>query len=171
MEIICELNDETVLGTGGRSGAMPRYTARAIVKDRKGRYAVMYARKFSLYSLPGGGIEEGESPTEALKREVFEETGCVCDRITELGIINENRASLDFTQCSYYYIAEVSEQAVAPALTEGEIKSGTSVEWHSFEEAVELISAPKHTTVQRKYLQARDLAALNEYKKRFKEGA
>ncbi len=169
MDVICELNDENVLGTGGRSGAVPRCTARAVLKNREGKYAVMHARRFDLYSLPGGGIEEGESPVEALRREVLEETGCECSNITELGIVKENRASLDFTQISYYYVVETLAVTLTPELTRGEKLNGTSVHWCGLEEVVRLISSPEHTTVQRKYLQARDVAALNEYRKRFTE--
>ena len=60
MELICELNDRIILGTEGLSAKAPRVTARAIVKNQDGLYAVMYADKFKLHSLPGGGVEDGE---------------------------------------------------------------------------------------------------------------
>lgn len=64
----------------------------------------MYAEKFGLHSLPGGGIEDGEDALTALCREVYEETGYVSDEIQELGIVAENRASLDYTQINYYFV-------------------------------------------------------------------
>ena len=60
MKQICELNDRIILGTDGMSTKAPRITARAIVKNQDGLYAVMYADKFKLHSLPGGGVEDGE---------------------------------------------------------------------------------------------------------------
>ena len=60
MKQIFELNDKIVLGTEGLSTKAPRFTARAIVKNQDGLYAVMYADKFKLHSLPGGGVEDGE---------------------------------------------------------------------------------------------------------------
>ena len=90
MKQICELNDRIVLGTEGLSAKAPRITARAIVRNQSGLYAVMYAEKWGLHSLPGGGVEDGEDVRTALRREVYEETGCVCDEIQELGIVSEN---------------------------------------------------------------------------------
>ena len=104
MKQICELNDKIILGTEGMSTKAARITARAIVKNQDGRYAVMYADKFKLHCLPGGGVEDGEDVLTALRREVYEETGCVCDEIQELGIVAENRASLDYTQINYYFV-------------------------------------------------------------------
>ena len=104
MRLICELNDKIILGQDGLSDKAPRLTARAIVRNQVGLYAVMYSDKFKLHSLPGGGVEEGEDVLTALCREVYEETGCVCDEIKELGIVEENRASLDYTQIDYYYV-------------------------------------------------------------------
>lgn len=60
MKLLCELNDKIVLGLDGMSHKPPRLTARAIVKNQDGLYAVMYSDKFKLHSLPGGGVENGE---------------------------------------------------------------------------------------------------------------
>ncbi len=59
MKQLCELNDKILLGQDGRSCKSPRLTARAIVKNQDGLFAVMYSDKFKLYSLPGGGVEDG----------------------------------------------------------------------------------------------------------------
>ena len=96
MKLISTITDKEILGTAGLSTAKPRYTARAILKNKDGKYAVMYSRKFNLHSLPGGGVDEGEDIISALKREILEETGCLCDDIKELGYVSENRFHCDF---------------------------------------------------------------------------
>ena len=163
MQLICELNDKIILGQDGRSDRAPRLTARAIVRNQDGLYAVMYADKFKLYNLPGGGVEDGENVLTALRREVYEETGCVCDEIKELGIVAENRASLDYTQINYYYVVTTTHQPGEIHLTESEQASSTVVQWHSFDEMVRLITEQEFDRVQGKYLKARDVAALREY--------
>ena len=163
MKLLCELNDKIVLGLDGMSDKPPRMTARGIVKNNDGLYAVMYAEKFGLYSLPGGGIEDEEDAVTTLHREIYEETGCTCDHIEELGIVSENRAHQDFTSKSYYYVITTDRAPVGIYLTDDEIANKTTVQWHTLDEVVRLISEPKHTTTQRMYLQARDMAALKEY--------
>lgn len=163
MKLICELNDKMILGQGGRSNKAPRLTARAIVKNQEGLYAVMYADKFKLHSLPGGGVEDGEDVLTALRREVYEETGCVCDEVRELGIVAENRASLDYTQVNYYFAVTTTHAPGENHLTEAEQLSRTVVQWHPFDEMVRLIQEQEFDRVQGKYLKARDVAALKEY--------
>ena len=165
MELICELNDKIVLGTDGLSTKAPRITARAIVKNRDGLYAVMYAEKFKLHSLPGGGVEDGEDVLTALRREVYEETGCVCDEIRELGIVSENRASLDYTQINHYFVVTTTHAPGKNHLTESEQANRTVVKWVAFNELVRLINGQEFDRVQGKYLKARDVAALAEYEK------
>lgn len=163
MKLLADLTDMTILGQKGMSRASPRLTARAVVVRRDGKIAVMYAEAFGLYSLPGGGVEPGETPEEALIREVAEETGCVCGRISELGLIRENRGQGDYTQHSYYYVVHTEGPTQAVQLTAAEARHRTTLQWHSPKEAWRLISSPEHTTYQRKFLQARDMAALRAF--------
>ena len=169
MKHICTLTDKVILNRDGLSNALPRLTARAIVRNNHGLYAVMYAEKWNLYSLPGGGIEDGEDVETALRREIFEETGCSCDIIQELGIVSENRASLDYTQINHYFIVSVSTPPCRNHLTDAEQACGTQVQWHSFEKMQNLICNQHFDRIQGKYLQARDLAALNAYLTQFTE--
>ena len=165
MKKICELNDKIILGTEGLSSKAPRITARAIVKNQDGLYAVLYADKWGLHSLPGGGVEDGEDVLTALRREVYEETGCVCDEIRDLGIVTENRASLDYTQINYYFVVTTTHTPGENHLTEAEQDSRTVVQWHAFDEMLRLINEQEFDRVQGKYLKARDVAALREYAK------
>lgn len=163
MRVICELNDKIILEQDGLSDKVPRLTARAIVRNQDGLYAVMYSDKFKLHSLPGGGVEDGEDVLTALRREIYEETGCVCDEIKELGIVVENRASLDYTQINYYFVVMITHTPGENHLTESEQASRTVVQWHTFEEMVRLINEQEFDRVQGKYLKARDVIALKEY--------
>lgn len=171
MRFIKEITDKDILGTDGFSKAAPRLTARAILKNADNQYVVMYCKDFDFYSLPGGGIEENESITDALKREIREETGCSCDFIDELGFVKENRAHCDYTQISYYYIVTTNDNVLHPAFTEAEVHHKTTAEWHTLDEAVKLITEPVYDKAQQKFLQARDIAAVNEYLKIIKYNA
>ncbi len=165
-KMIGQLTDKNVLGTDGLSAKEPRRTSRAILINQDGQYAVMYAKKFNLHSLPGGGIDNGESEVSALVREVFEETGCTCDSIEPLGIVSENRYHADFTSLSYYFVVHTKTKQAILHLTDAEIENGTTLKWCSFNELYSLIKDIEHETNQRKFLQARDLLALEEYQKK-----
>jgi 8-oxo-dGTP diphosphatase len=47
----------------------------AIIFDERDRVLLSHRRDLDLWNLPGGGIESGELPTEAVVRETREETG------------------------------------------------------------------------------------------------
>jgi ADP-ribose pyrophosphatase YjhB (NUDIX family) len=59
---------------------MPVVVVSAAIFDAQKRILCVrqnYGRNY--WALPGGGMEIGESPTEALEREVREETGYACE--------------------------------------------------------------------------------------------
>jgi 8-oxo-dGTP pyrophosphatase MutT (NUDIX family) len=142
----------------------PRLAARAVVRNRAGLIGVTYIRKFDLYNLPGGGVEDGESPEDAVRREVREEAGCTCASVTPLGIVYENRGSQNFVQQSWYFAVEAGEDNLPMELTEKERANGTEIQWHTLETAIRLISGQNVTMDSRKFVRARDLAALEAYR-------
>lgn len=160
-----ELNDANVLGTDVVSTNWPRLAARAVVRNRAGQIAVTYIRKYDLYNLPGGGVEDGESPEDTVRREVREEAGCSCASITPLGIVFENRGSQNFVQQSWYYAVEAEQDDLALQLTPKEKSNGIEIQWHSLDEVIRLIDTQDVTLDSRKFVRLRDLAALDAYRK------
>jgi 8-oxo-dGTP pyrophosphatase MutT (NUDIX family) len=112
-----------------------RPSARAIIR-KDGKVLLNYIAKFDCYEFPGGGIEAGETPEIALRREVAEETGRVVvpESVREYGIvIRRQQDSVDpdgiFEQKNYYYFCEVTDEMVPRKPDEHEIKDGAEPVW------------------------------------------
>ena len=52
------------------------------------------------YVFPGGGIEKGEAPEEAAKREAFEELGVEV-------VVNECIAKIEYNGTQYFFLSEI----------------------------------------------------------------
>ena len=57
-----------------------------MIFDEKGRILLCHRRDHDIWNIPGGGVETGESPWEAVKREVKEETGFDSEIIKLIGV-------------------------------------------------------------------------------------
>lgn len=91
---IAEISDKDFGFTDlGNKSDKSRFGVRIILKDSGEIYAIK-SEKHGFYQLPGGGIDSGESITDALRREVREETGFLIDAIRPLGYTIEHRESI-----------------------------------------------------------------------------
>ena len=101
MNMICKITDNDI-GENYIEINNPktRLGARGIVIRDDGKIAIFNKTNKNEYKLPGGGIENDETPEEAFKREVLEETGCIVEIIEELGITEEYKCQSNFKQIS-----------------------------------------------------------------------
>ena len=68
-----------------------RTTGKALVFDHEGMVALVGSSNNSIYTLPGGGIEDGEEIESGIIREIKEETGCTIKVELILGLIEDHR--------------------------------------------------------------------------------
>ena len=73
-----------------------RNSARSII-IKNGKIAMIHSRKYDYYKFPGGGIENGEDPIEAMIRETQEEAGLkvIPGTIKEYGYVHRIQKSDD----------------------------------------------------------------------------
>lgn len=64
-----------------------RVSAKALIKDDQNRLLLIKEGNDSGLELPGGGIEHGETATQALKRELQEELGVEATIATRLPVL------------------------------------------------------------------------------------
>lgn len=114
-----------------------RPTGKVVLFNDQNQIALIGNKVNDFFLLPGGGIENGESILEGVKRECQEETGCEIEIINELGATEDFRLR-DSKHCiSFGYTAKVVSYGI-PNLTESEIDIGAYVKWLTVSEAIEL---------------------------------
>lgn len=103
-----------------------RNSARSIIIVNN-KIAMVHSLKYDYYKFPGGGIERGENPIDAVIRETREESGLVVkpETIKEYGYVHRiQKSDEDETECfvqdNYYYLCEAEEGVVAQNLDEYE---------------------------------------------------
>ena len=65
--------------------------ARAVLFDDRGRILLIRRGDNHMWALPAGGMEPGESVTECMVREVWEETGLTVEASAPFGVYSEPR--------------------------------------------------------------------------------
>ena len=107
---------------------------------RDGRIALVHSLLYDYFKFPGGGLEPGESPEEALIREVREEAGLtvIPETIRPYGRVRrlDSYDRKKFVQDSDYYICDAELEPVAQKLDEYENRECFTPEWVTWREAV-----------------------------------
>ncbi|CAM2900012.1 NUDIX hydrolase [Vibrio rarus] len=120
---------------------MQRRATRAIVLQGE-VILLLYTERYHDYSLPGGGVDEGEDLQAGLVRELEEETGARNIRnIQPFGVFEEYRPwykdGADVMRMfSYCYTCSVDAQLGAPNFEDYEIKNGMQAVWINIHDAI-----------------------------------
>ena len=136
--------------------------SRAVV-IQDGKILLTHELNSGWWLLPGGGMEEGETPEECVIREVEEETGLIVRPTEKFLTLREYYEEYRYT--GYIFVCEVTEKGQM-RLTDDEKRRGVQPEWVPLQDAIELfskhesyadISEEKRGSYQREYI------ALKEY--------
>lgn len=118
-----------------------RKATRAIVL-KGDNILLLYTKRYHDYSLPGGGIDKGESNIEGLIRELKEETGAKnVKNIIEFGKYEEfrpwHKAGFDIIHMeSFCYICSIDDELDEPELELHEINNGMHPIWMNIHKAI-----------------------------------
>lgn len=148
--------------TNDRDSYYFRRAVRAVLSDRNGQIALMYAKQRDYYKLPGGGVDDGEDLKTALNRELLEETGCKATVTAEIGKVIEWRDFDKMNQVSYAYKVILVGEPDKPDFTQSEIDEGFEVHWATnLDEAIALVESTKaHAEIDLVFMSKRDAAIL-----------
>ena len=118
-----------------------RKATRAIVLSGE-NILLLYTQRYHDYSLPGGGIDEGEDNITGLIRELREETGAQnVTNIQAFGYYEEYRnwykSDYDVMHMlSYCYTCEIDQERLAPDFEAHELHNGMQPLWMNIHDAI-----------------------------------
>lgn len=167
MKLLAELKGTDYGLEGGIEHNRPyklRRAARAVILDKEGNIAFQYIGRDGYYKLPGGGIDQGESIEDGLRREIREEAGSEIVIGEPIGLVIEYRNEFDVIQLSYTYLAELDGEVGEVALEQEEIDEGMVPMWLPLDEAIEKIKSSKTDLYKAKFIVDRDLRILESAK-------
>ena len=139
-----------------------RTGCRAVIL-REGKILLSHETGTGWWLVPGGGLEQGETPEECCIREVEEETGLLVKPLRPFLTLYEYYE--EYRYISHYFICEITGRGQMH-LTENEAARGLEPAWLPLSEAIELFS--KHqsyadTNEEKRGSYQREYTALTEF--------
>lgn len=117
-----------------------RPSVRAVI-IRNGKIGMVHSLKYHYYKFPGGGIEAGETRSEALVRETLEESGLrvLPDSIREYGYVHRIQKGENgniFIQDNFYCFCAAGPGMAAQQLDDYEAQERFTLEFVDPEKAI-----------------------------------
>jgi 8-oxo-dGTP pyrophosphatase MutT (NUDIX family) len=129
------------VSSGGNLTVVERHAARGIIM-RGADILLLFTGRYHDYSLPGGGIDDGEDEIEGLIRELSEETGAqgVCNvqpfaRYDEYRPWYKSDADI-IHMISHCYVCEIDDQLGETAFEAHEVSNAMEPMWINIYEAI-----------------------------------
>ena len=133
------------------------------VAVRDGMILLSHETKSGWWLVPGGGIEEDETPEQCCIRETEEETGLIVRPLRQFLTLYEYYE--EYRYISYYFVCEVTGKGQMN-LTEAEKNRGLEPRWLPVQEAVDLFSRHQSyadVSEEKRGSYLREYTALQEY--------
>ena len=119
-----------------------------VVKNNK----MLLVNKKGQYSFVGGGVENGETHEECLKREFMEESGYTITKINELVTVDcfwLAAGQWPLESLANFYVVEVADEHVSPT------EEGHTPEFVDIDKVEELLPLPYHKRALKYYFETR----------------
>jgi len=139
MRILAEIRRADGINIHGKT--IHRTAVRGIIL-RGQNLLMIYSSTVGDYKFPGGGLIEGETHAQALRREIQEECGASLTHIAdEIGVVIEYNFSIEpeydaFKMTSHYYPCDVEDNFGAQKLDGYEQELGFKPVWISIVDAL-----------------------------------
>ena len=130
---------------------------------RGGRYCLVHSGKENYDTFPGGSMEPGEAPADAVLRKTREEVGCQVSGLRMIGEVREFREKSRVLQTTYYFISDF-ESPGNPQMTQEELDLDTMVKWVGEAECGELLDSQTSPLYFRRFSGMRDQAFFQRYR-------
>ncbi len=143
-----------------------RVTARGVVLDEEGRIGLHLIHRDDIfgnetyYETPGGGVDEGETPEQAVVRECKEELGEDIEVLRALGVVKDAYNLIQRKNENHYFLCKKLNQGEKHFVSEGDSLIQKTV-WVSLEEGIALLKQQSDHGVSA-LVKARELPILEE---------
>ncbi len=124
-----------------------RPAVRGVIFDENKAICIRSKKGSGFFFLPGGGIEDKESPIEALKRECLEEARCDIGDVHKIGTVIEYRDEAKEKRTNECFTAYVIGEKLEPTLAVGD-EEGFDVIWMGINEVIALLENQKSTITE-----------------------